>query len=394
LKGVNDVMKIVLAARNVLPFHSFCGTGRYVHGLAKHLVELGATVDIIAPPEREGRAVQDSANGINYHFISPMVKGSRFFGFYRSYHLHNFHAAKFVSKMDFDILHIFEINAFPYLFRRNRKPVVASPFHRGTEPWKEESLSARFSELPIDFPLSYTLEHADAVASEGPTQTKKLIEKYGIPPKKVFEIPDGVDLNLINEYTENPAFSRRDVGLSDDDFVLISVGRTDPMKGVHNIIDAFAILVEELPNAHLVLVGEGSEDDKIHQRIRKLDLEERVRHVKNVSDRELFSYYSVSDVFVTGTLYEGLPQVILEAMACGLPIVATDTGENSQVVKEGVNGFLVPPKEPHAMAEAIIRLHDTEKRRKMGADSRRMIREYDWEFSAEKALKAYEKLVA
>ena len=385
-------MKIVMAARNVLPFHSYCGTGRYVHGLAKHLVEAGATVDIVTPPEMDERPVKDSADGITYHFIPPQVKGSRFFGFYRSYHLHNLRAARFISKMDFDVLHVFEINAFPYLFRKNRKPVVVSPFHRGTEPWKDAGIAGRLSELPIDIPLGYCLTRCDAVASEGPTQTKRLIGKYGLSQGKVFEVPDGVDLDLINEYVTAPAFSRRDVGLKDDDFVLISVGRLDPKKGVQYLIEAFTKVAEEIPEVKLVLIGEGSDEEMIKKMMYERKIEDTVLQAKKISDRELFSYYSLSDVFITPTLYEGLPQVILEAMACGLPIVATETGENTQVVENGVNGILVPPENPDEMANAMIMLKDSKIRRRLGAKSKSRIKEYDWKNPARKALRKYEEL--
>ncbi|MFH1836093.1 MAG: glycosyltransferase family 4 protein [Methanobacteriota archaeon] len=384
-------MKIVLAARNALPFHKFCGTGRYVHGLAKHLVELGASVEIIAPPERDGRQIKDSADGINYRFIPPRVRGSRFFGFYRSYHLHNIRAARFISKLDFDVLHVFEINAFPYLLGRNRRPVVVSPFHRGTEPWKDGSLSARLSELPIDAPLSYLLKHAEAVASEGPTQTRRLIEKYALSPERVFEVPDGVDLDLIGEYVKEPVLSRGDVGLKDEDFVFICVGRLDPMKGVHDLIEAFGSVIEEIPDAKLVLIGEGSDEEKIRKMIMEREIQDKVVHAKDVSDRELFAYYSLSNVFVTPTIYEGLPQVILEAMACGLPIVATETGENTQAVENNVNGVLVPPENPDELAKALMRISNDSGKR-MGGKSKELIKNYDWKNSAKKALKKYEEL--
>jgi glycosyltransferase involved in cell wall biosynthesis len=385
-------MDIIMASRNILPFHKYCGTGRYVHGLAKHLVELGASVEIVAPPERSPRPAEDSADGITYHFIPPEVKGGGFFGFYRSYHHHNIRAAQFLSRQKFDVLHIFEINAFPYLLKKKRAPVVVSPFHRGTEPWKKNNLSARVQELPIDLPLEYCVKSCELVVSEGPAQTKRLIEKYRISADKVAEVPDGVDLDRIAEHKNEPVFSRENVGFSEDDFVLISVGRIDPMKGVAYLVEAFAEVLKELPSTRLILVGEGSDEEKIKTMLHERGISDRVVHAKNVSDRELFSYYNLADVFVTPTLYEGLPQVVLEAMACELPIVATDTGENSQVVKDGLNGFLVPPRQPHVMAEAVLKLYDAGKRRSMGAQSWKIIGEYDWKISAKKALKAYEKV--
>ena len=163
------------------------------------------------------------------------------------------------------------------------------------------------------------------------------------------------------------------------------------MKGVHYLIEAFTRVVEEISDAKLVLIGEGSDEEKIQKMMRRRKIEDNVLHIKNISDKELFTYYSLSDVFVTPTLYEGLPQVILEAMSCGLPIIATETGENTQVVENGVNGILVPPENSSELADAMIRLSDS-RGGKMGEKSKERIREYDWKNSAKKALEKYEEL--
>ncbi len=387
-------MKVVFAARNILPFHSFCGTGRYVHGLAKHLAKLGVEIEIIAPPEAGGKGRRERVDGIDYTFIPPQVVGSRFFGFYRSYHLHNIRAYQHLKKIDFDLLHMFEINGFPYLSRRNRKPVVVSPFHRGTEPWKERHLSKKVGELPIDLPLKYCLTRCDAVASEGPVQSERLIERFGLRKEKIIELPDGVDLNLIREYGKNPALSREKYGLNRNNFIVICVGRLDPQKGVTYLIDAFSLLKKKVENSRLILIGVGSEEERIKKLISETGLTDSVLHFRNVSDEELVGFYNISDVFASPTLYEGLPQVILEAMASSLPIVATNTGENTQVVENWVNGLLVKPADANALVEALSQMYDSGKGVVMGRKSKEKIISYDWEIIAKKALREYEKITA
>jgi glycosyltransferase involved in cell wall biosynthesis len=107
----------------------------------------------------------------------------------------------------------------------------------------------------------------------------------------------------------------------------------------------------------------------------------------------MFQLYTLADVSVTPTLYEGLPLVVLEAMACGKPIVASNVSEIPQVVKSGENGFLVPPRDPNAIANAILEIYDKDLFRKMGDKSKEIVKNYDWNVIAKKAISKYEDLI-
>jgi len=387
-------MKVIMSSRMVFPFHGYGGMERYIYFLSKHLIEQGVEVEIITSPEHKGRTNHVEAyNGMIYNFITPMVRGARFFGFYRSYHLFNINSARYLRKKKFDILHCYEITSFPYLLFKNRATVIFQPFHRGTEPWKAKKMKEKIFNFPMDYPLRYCMTHADAIASEGEIQTKKFVEFFGIDREKIFELHDGVDLSLINSYISEGKVSREDIGLKDDDFVIINVNRIEKEKGVSYLIEALPLIRKEIENVRLIMIGKGSDEPRIYSLIHKYGLQDIVKHFRDVEDSLLFNYYSLADIFVTPTIYEGLPLVVLEAMACGLPIIATNTAENPQVVKDGKNGYLVPVADSKAIADAVLKMHDKGKIKKMSEYSKCIIKDYDWKIVAKKAIREYERLI-
>ena len=145
-------------------------------------------------------------------------------------------------------------------------------------------------------------------------------------------------------------------------------------------------------NVKLILVGTGSEEEKIKRLIKHLGLSEKIKHFKNIPDKLMFQLYTLADISVTPTLYEGLPLVVLEAMACEKPIVASNVSEVPQAVKDGINGFLVPPRNPKAIADAVLKIYDKNLFMKMGKASKKIVKNYDWSKIAKMAVKKYEEL--
>lgn len=380
-----------MSSRWVFPFHGYGGMERYAYFLAKHIAEQGVDVEVISSPEKEGRKSEEIYEGVRYRFIPPAVKYGRGFRFYRTYHHFNWNLSKLLQKEDFDILHAYEITAFPYILTKNRKPIVVQAF--GNEWYKTKGLIKRLFLTPVNYPLKLCMRKAEAIASEGEIQSKEIVDLFNINRKKIFEIPDGVDLSQIEEYLSQASVTRKDLGLSEDDFVIINVNRIEKVKGVYYLIEALGRIKKEIDNVKLILIGTGTDEERIYTLINKLGLSDIIKHFRNVDDKLLFNYYKLADLSVTPTLYEGLPLVILEAMACGLPIIATNTSENPQVVKDGVNGLLVPTADSQAIANAVIKLNDKNKLKKMGSESKKIIKDYDWEIIAKKAIKAYEKLI-
>jgi glycosyltransferase involved in cell wall biosynthesis len=387
-------MKIVITSRAVWEIHGFGGMERYVYFLGKHLAKNGHEVEVVTSLSRKAGRDVSADQYMKITFLPPYINR----GFLNPvrYWLFTRNCAKYLRKIEFDIVHACGITAYHYLCSMNKRPVIVQPF--GNEEFKareEENFAQR---MYIDFfirkPKIYCLQHADAVASEGDLQSREIMELFKVPKEKIFTLPDGVELDFIQKCISNSKITREELGIQDADLVLINVNRLAPNKGVNYLIDALWILNNRNKlNTKLILVGTGPEESKIKDQIKRLRLEDKVVHFKNIPDERMFQLYTLADVSVTPTLYEGLPLVVLEAMACGKPIVASNVSEIPQVVKSGENGFLVPPRDPNAIANAILEIYDKDLFRKMGDKSKEIVKNYDWNVIAKKAISKYEDLI-
>ena len=214
---------------------------------------------------------------------------------------------------------------------------------------------------------------------------KENIEILGIDPKKISVIHNGIDTTLFT-----PRASEKNA----DKKQILWVGRFVTGKGVEYLIEAFLLVLKKSPGTHLVLVGVGPEKTAIEKRIRKLHLHSSVIFIDYLDNEELPGVYRNSDVFVLPSLMEGVPRTILEAMACGVPVVTTNLPHLVGII-DGA-GLVVPPKEPTLLADAILTiLEDSSLAEKMGQQGRRKIeQEYSWEDTVGKVLALYESVIA
>ncbi|MCA9092232.1 MAG: glycosyltransferase [Planctomycetaceae bacterium] len=149
----------------------------------------------------------------------------------------------------------------------------------------------------------------------------------GLNPKKMVVIPNGVDVSLFDQ-TEAADLSQ--FGIPSRAKVIITAGRLDPQKGILNLLDAFAAIAASEPEAHLIIAGEGPQRAEIESHIRTLSLENRAHLIGRRND--LPALLKASQVFVLSSLWEGMPNVVLEAAAAGTPIVATDVEGVAEVL--------------------------------------------------------------
>src|SRR5207302_502070 len=150
--------------------------------------------------------------------------------------------------------------------------------------------------------------------------------------------------------------ARSETGLSQADQIVLFVGRLVALKGVVHLLGAMPRVLAACPEARLVLVGDGEERSYLEQVARALHLMDRVSFVGAREHGEVIRYMRAADVFVLPSLIESFGIVLVEAMSCGLPIVASKVMGIPAVVEDGVNGVLVPPGDEAALAAGVIRL--------------------------------------
>ncbi len=182
-----------------------------------------------------------------------------------------------------------------------------------------------------------------------------LIDRAGIRADKVICIANGIDAAAFA--TPRTALRRRPLlgGFAPPDTLLIgNVARLDKVKDQAGLLAAFKLLCEQAGQetaCRLIIVGEGPEHAELQRRIEQLGLTQRVRLLGNRSD--VAELLVECDVFVLSSIAEGMPVTLMEAMASGLPVVATEVGGVASVVEHGVTGTLVPAGDPRALAEAL-----------------------------------------
>jgi len=158
-----------------------------------------------------------------------------------------------------------------------------------------------------------------------------------------------------------------------------------PMKGLAPLLEALAKVRTERPDAHLVIIGRAKERSKIPALIDRLGLTDAVQFVSGVTTERIVELYAEAEVACVPSLYEGFSLPAVEAMACGVPVVATTGGAVPEVVgTDGETGLLVPPGDPSALSAGILRaLGDADLRARIGAAGReRALSKFTWHQSA------------
>ncbi len=207
-------------------------------------------------------------------------------------------------------------------------------------------------------------------------------------------IPYGVDVEAFRPDREAGRPWRERLGLAEEDLLLLGVGRMVTKKGFHHLLQAAPGLLRDHPRLHIVLAGAG---DRLEEYRRMAGGHERVHFPGAVYRDTLPDLYRAADLFVLPAVHDpegnvdGLPNVILEAMATGLPVVASGISGIPLAVTEGRNGFLVPEQDPEVLLAPIARLvEDDALRREMGAASRqRAVSDLTWDAVAGRYREAY-----
>ena len=271
------------------------------------------------------------------------------------------------------------------LCRRERIDVLHT--HNAT-PWLYGGLAARLAGTVLChtehsnlFPRQRALMTAERVLARftrvvfavSDKVRRQLVEQQGLPTGKVVAVVNGIETNATAAGLDVRA-ARAALGLNGAQQVIGTVGRLVPVKDHGTLLAAFQRVLTRFPAARLVIVGDGPERGRLARRAAELGIAERVMWLGQRRDvRELLQVF---DVFVLSSVSEGMPLTVLEAMAAGKPVVATNVGGVREAVVNGTTGLLVPPSSPERLADAVeVLLADRAMRHAFGDRARRRAEE-------------------
>jgi len=366
------------------PFPPEEGIGNYVYGLSSKLINLGHKVTIIT---------RGNLFKTRREFIDDIcVIKPPFFPLY-PFHIqfHGLFLNRIFKKMgeEFDIVHIHSplsplISTSLPVIATIHTPMLIDTKKR-TDETKDirariEQLMGRYISFHIEMDL---IERANKITTVAHSVAMELRE-YGLNSKDVEVIGNGVDEKIFTPIKNKV----------DEKYILYS-GRLDYRKGLFDLIESSKIICPAHPEISFVITGKGILIDKLKRRVNESGLKNNFNFVGFVSREKLIQLYQQATIYVLPSHYEGLPTVLLEAMACGCPVVATSVSGNLDVLTQGHDGILVPPKSPDKIAEAVLKLLDDEKMRNtLGINARNTIENrFTWSIISKKFLHFYNSLI-
>jgi glycosyltransferase involved in cell wall biosynthesis len=277
-------------------------------------------------------------------------------------------------------------------------PLVANP--HGLEEFKVADPLKRLAYAPFRAWVRAGCRAADRVIATDAAMKSEVAEALGVRSRRVVVIPNGVDVEQIRSLVTPEALAgltARWPALGGDGLKGISVGRLEANKGFDVLLKALATISSDMPSGwQWFIVGDGSQHDALTSLSASLGLGERVRFAGTLSDAELHTIFADCDLFAHPTLYEGSSLVTLEAMAHGLPVVASAVGGIPDKVVEAENGYLVPPGDAAALGQRILWFaRHPDERAVMGERSARIVRQhFSLAHAASMTISLFENLVA
>jgi glycosyltransferase involved in cell wall biosynthesis len=275
------------------------------------------------------------------------------------------------------------------LAKRYHKPFVLTQHNTFIEYDNAFDKVERLNDLTVG---KESLSDADRIIAVS-AATKNYILGLGAKPSKVKVIHNGVDLMRFRPIPGKREEMRRKLGIPKDAVVVLTVRRIVYKNGVDTLIDAADITTQKTPKIFFLVAGKGPSMRSAQTKVKQLKIKDNFRLAGFVSDEELPFYYNVADLFVVPSKSgEGLPLVALEAMACGLPVIATDVGGIKEVLTDKV-GKLVPPNMPERMAQAILEYADSDLSSQGHKVRGLMEDKYGWERNVDSLIEVYKELV-
>ena len=290
--------------------------------------------------------------------------------------LFNLQLPALLRTLPYDLIVGFDIDGFGYAGRSGGPPYICSIKGVIAEELQHERGAVRNLLWSMSRLEQINVRRAPRVLTTSDYCRQAIVRHYGADPAKIALVPEGIDLARWQAAAHNSERAGRTV---------LCVARQYPRKHVDDLLRAFVTVRRRIPDARLAIVGDGPEHARLRRLAIELGLGNVARFLGSLPDDQLLAWYARSDLFCLPSVQEGFGIVFLEAMAAGLPIVATSAAAIPEVVPHGLAGTLVPPASPLALAEALCELLERPAlRRSYAAYGRDYVRAFGWERVAER----------
>ena len=248
--------------------------------------------------------------------------------------------------------------------------------------WKERLSSKRWHNfLPMQKRVAPKLRNIICVSQPS---KEDVISEFKVDEERITVIPNGIDIETFRPSLKNKPF----------EYNIVTTASADiPLKGLRNLILALPRVIQEFPSTSLTVIGKSPKKSKLHKLIDDLDLEDRISFRSGIDEEEIVDIYHNSDIAVIPSLYEGFGFGAGEAMACGVPLISTDSGGLKQVI--GDSALKIKPGSVVEIEEGISKLFYDEAIRKdfIKKGRKRMEEYFDWKIAAKSYVNLFEGLV-
>lgn len=367
-------MKIAILTSRFPP-EGIGGTEFLSYNTAKYLAKSGNEVYVITSGGKEAPA-QEIKEGFNICRISyPKLSSFGVLIFWVRIYF-------YIKKINPDIVHCQTAQMGPpCLLAKKMLGIPYIVFGHGSDIY----LSWKFKKT-----ISKTIFSSAGAVVALTNHMKNAMAKYC--KKEIIIIPNGASMEDFGGLSKETA--RTKLKISPQEKVILFVGRIITLKGVEYLVEAFLTVKKKIQNVKLFLLGEGEQFQEVQSIVKKSKLVNEVIFTGNVPVEDIPCYMAASDIFVLPSLSEGFPLVIIEAMASGLPIVATKVTGLPEIVKDGENGFLVEAKNPDQIAEKVLLLlKDDNLRERISKINKERSKEYSLENVVDKLEKIYLEII-
>jgi glycosyltransferase involved in cell wall biosynthesis len=248
------------------------------------------------------------------------------------------------------------------------------------------SILSKISARLVSYPQELKLIQASNIVTTLTNSIANELKEYYLNGKEVIVMGNGVDENVCTPNQKDVEKDRK---------YILFVGHIYREKGLFDLLESAKYICNDRSDVFFNIVGLGRDLNKLKRKVKKFGLEDRFIFLGQIKKDILVKLYQNATLFVLPSYHEGLPTVLLEAMSCGLPIIATDVRGNRDLISNGKNGIIIPSRDPKKLAEAILMLLEDEKLgENLSKNARKTIEEnYTWDIVSSKFLRCYESLV-